>query len=154
MTCSEALQDINRVITSGPGTSLISPFYIILRGTTGSGIGSLLKKVSNWLTQGLLSSKSWAAAKRGLMDAIMNVEDSEVLFTLIAERYERHSLGTTSNPLATAASIDRIVHHLVKLKYEMPSYRTSEAQGRRLHTTITLDPSGQSNCRCPRSAAY
>ena len=166
MTCSEALQDINRVITSGPGTSLSSPFYIILRGTTGSGIGSLLRKVSNWLTQGLLSFESWAAVKRGLMDAIMDIEESEVLITLIAERYERHSLGTTSNlvfsewekvfsnPMATAALIDRIMHHLVKLKYEMPSYRTSEAQGRRLHTTITLDPSGQSNCRCPRSAAY
>ena len=49
--------------------------------------------------------------------------ESEVLFTLIAERYERRSLGITSNlvfsewekvfanPMATAAAIDRIVHH-------------------------------------------
>ena len=92
--------------------------------------------------------------------------ESEVLFTPIAERYERRSLGITSNlvfsewekvfanPMATAAAIDRVVDHLVKLKYDLPSYRTTEAQGRRLHTTITLDPSGQSNCRCPRSAAY
>ena len=48
-------------------------------------------------------------------------EESEVLFTLIAERYERRSLGITSNivfsqwekvfanPMATAAAIDRIV---------------------------------------------
>ena len=54
-------------------------------------------------------------------------EESEVLFTLIAERYERRSLGITSNmvfsewekvfanPMATAAAIDRIVHHSVIL---------------------------------------
>ena len=54
-------------------------------------------------------------------------EESEVLFTLIAERYERRSLGVTSNlvfsewekvfanPMATAAAIDRIVHHSVIL---------------------------------------
>ena len=48
-------------------------------------------------------------------------EESEVLFTLIAERYERRSLGITSNlvfsqwehifanPMATAAAIDRVV---------------------------------------------
>ena len=48
-----------------------------------------------------------------------------MLFTLIAERYERRSLGITSNlvfsewekvfanPMATAAAIDRIVHHSV-----------------------------------------
>ena len=80
-----------------------------------------------------------------------------VLFTLIAERYERRSLGITSNlvfsewekvfsnPMATAAAIDRIVHHSVILEFDMPSYRTSEAQGRQaqerqLQTTITPDP--------------
>ena len=69
-------------------------------------------------------------------------EESEVLFTLIAERYERRSLGITSNlifsewekvfanPMATAAAIDRIVHHSVILEFDMPSYRTSEAQNR------------------------
>ena len=81
-------------------------------------------------------------------------EESEVLFTLIAERYERHSLGITSNlvfsewekifanPMATAAAIDRIVDHSVILEFDMPSYRTGEAQERQLHlqTTITPDP--------------
>ena len=68
--------------------------------------------------------------------------ESEVLFTLIAERYERRSLGITSNlvfsewekvfanPMATAAAIDRIVHHSVILEFDLPSYRTSEAQSR------------------------
>ena len=65
-----------------------------------------------------------------------------VLFTLIAERYERRSLGITSNlvssewekvfanPMATAAAIDRIVHHSVILEFDVPSYRTSAAQNR------------------------
>ena len=83
--------------------------------------------------------------------------ESEVLFTLIAKRYERRSLGITSNlvfsewekvfanPMATAAAIDRIVHHSVILEFDLPSYRTSEAQGRQLEerqlrTTITPDP--------------
>ena len=69
-------------------------------------------------------------------------EESEVLFTLIAERYERRSLGVTSNlvfsewekvfanPMATAAAIDRIVHHSVILEFDVPSYRTSAAQNR------------------------
>ena len=71
-------------------------------------------------------------------------EESEVLFTLIAERYERRSLGITSNlvfsewekvfanPMATAAAIDRIVHHSVILEFDVPSYRTNAAQNRQI----------------------
>ena len=67
-------------------------------------------------------------------------EESEVLFTLIAERYERRSLGITSNlvfsqwehifanPMATAAAIDRAVHHSVILEFDVSSYRTGVAQ--------------------------
>ena len=70
------------------------------------------------------------------------VEESEVLFTLIAERYERRSLGITSNlvfsewerifanPMATAAAIDRVVHHSVILEFDVPGYRTVAAQQR------------------------
>ena len=66
-------------------------------------------------------------------------EESEVLFTRIAERYERRSLGITSNlvfsewerifanPMATAAAIDRVVHHSVILEFDVPSYRTGVA---------------------------
>ena len=69
-------------------------------------------------------------------------EESEVLFTLIAERYERRSLGITSNllfsqwekvfanPMATAAAIDRIVHHSAILEFDMSSYRTGVARHR------------------------
>ena len=69
-------------------------------------------------------------------------EESGVLFTLIAERYERRALGITSNllfsewdrifqnPMATAAAIDRVVHHSVILEFSVPSYRTTAAQQR------------------------
>jgi DNA replication protein DnaC len=67
-------------------------------------------------------------------------DEAEVLFTLIAERYERRSLIVTSNlvfsqweeifqsPMATAAAIDRIVHHSVIAEFDVSSYRTNEAQ--------------------------
>ena len=65
--------------------------------------------------------------------------ESEVLFTPIAKRYERRSLGITSNlvfsewerifanPMATSA-IDRVMHHSVILEFDVPSYRTDAAQ--------------------------
>jgi DNA replication protein DnaC len=66
-------------------------------------------------------------------------EEAEILFTLIAERYESRSLLITSNlvfsewerifkePMATAAAIDRVVHHSVILEFDVPSYRTDAA---------------------------
>ena len=82
------------------------------------------------------------AAKRDL-SLPQGAQESEVLFTLIAERYERRPLGITSNlvfsqcehifanPMATAAAIDRVVHHSVILEFDVPSYRTGVAQQRR-----------------------
>lgn len=70
-------------------------------------------------------------------------EEMEVLFTLLAERYERRSTVITSNlvfsdweqifknPLTTAAAIDRVVHHSVILEFNVPSYRSEEAKKRR-----------------------
>jgi DNA replication protein DnaC len=67
-------------------------------------------------------------------------DEAEVLFTLIAERYERRSIIVTSNmvfsqweeifqsPMATAAAIDRIVHHSVITEFDVSSYRTAEAK--------------------------
>ena len=81
-------------------------------------------------------------------------EESEVLFTLIAGRNERRSLGITSNlvfsewekvfanPMAAAAAIDRIVHHSVILEFDVPSYRTSAAQNRH---TDKESQTGQNN---------
>jgi DNA replication protein DnaC len=67
-------------------------------------------------------------------------EEMEVLFTLLAERYERGSVLITSNlqfsqwetifkdPMTTAAAIDRLVHHSVILELNLPSYRMEQAQ--------------------------
>jgi len=69
-------------------------------------------------------------------------EEAEVLFTLLAERYERRSTEITSNlvfsewdrifknKMATSAAIDLLVHHSVVLEFAVPSYRTTKAKGR------------------------
>ena len=68
--------------------------------------------------------------------------EMEVLFTLLAARYERGSVMITSNlafskwesifkdPMTTAAAIDRLVHHSVILELNVPSYRMEHAQGK------------------------
>ena len=72
-----------------------------------------------------------------------NREEMEVLFTLLAYRYERGSVLITSNlpfskweiifkdPMTTAAAIDRLVHHSVILELNVPSYRAEEAKKRK-----------------------
>jgi DNA replication protein DnaC len=79
-----------------------------------------------------------------------NAEEAEVLFTLLAERYERRSLLITSNlvfsewerifknPMATAAAIDRLVHHAVILELAVPSYRTEDAKKRTAATKAAV----------------
>ena len=69
-------------------------------------------------------------------------EEMEVLFTLLAERYERRSVLITSNlifskwdqifkdPMTTAAAIDRVVHHSVILELSIESYRAEAARAR------------------------
>ena len=39
-------------------------------------------------------------------------------------------LRQCANPMATAAAIDRVVHHSVILEFDVPSYRTNAAQQR------------------------
>jgi DNA replication protein DnaC len=79
-----------------------------------------------------------------ILDDIGYVQQSpdeiEVLFTLLAERYERRSVLITSNlvfsqwdqifknPMTTAAAIDRLVHHSVILEFAVPSYRSASAK--------------------------
>src|SRR3984957_19928930 len=67
-------------------------------------------------------------------------EEMEVVFTLLAERYERGSVLLTSNlpfskwegifkdPMTTAAAIDRLVHHSVIVELNVPSYRLEQAR--------------------------
>jgi DNA replication protein DnaC len=67
-------------------------------------------------------------------------EEMEVLFTLLAERYESGSVMLTSNlpfskwesifkdPMVTAAAIDRLIHHSVIVELNLPSYRIQQAK--------------------------
>jgi DNA replication protein DnaC len=69
-------------------------------------------------------------------------DEMEVLFTLLAHRYERGSVMITSNlpfskwetifkdPMTTAAAIDRVVHHSVILELNLPSYRLEQSKKR------------------------
>ncbi len=66
-------------------------------------------------------------------------EEMEVLFTLLAERYERRSLLISSNlvfsqwdqifkdPMTTMAAIDRLVHHSIILEFDGASQRVKRA---------------------------
>ena len=69
-----------------------------------------------------------------------NRDEMEVLFTFLAERYERRSVIITSNvvfsqwdrifkdPMTTAAAIDRLVHHSVILDMTGTSVRADAAE--------------------------
>jgi len=75
-------------------------------------------------------------------------EEMEVLFTLLADRYERGSVMLTSNlpfskweaifkdPMTTAAAIDRLVHHSVILELNMPSYRLAAAHQSKVDESV------------------
>jgi len=108
------------------------------------------------LVQDLLAAKRDLALPRALqrLDAFellvlddigyvqQSAEEVEVLFTLMAERYERRSLVITSNlvfgewdrifknPMTTAAAIDRLVHHSAILEFSGRSKRADEAESR------------------------
>jgi DNA replication protein DnaC len=114
----------------------------------------LLFTTCNLLVQDLLAAKRdltlKAALKRLasweglLLDDVGYVQQSreemEVLFTLLAERYERGSVLVTSNlpfskweqifkdPMTAAAAIDRLVHHSVIVELHVPSYRVEAAK--------------------------
>ena len=72
-----------------------------------------------------------------------NRDEMEVLFTFLAERYERRSVIITSNlvfsewdrifkdPMTTAAAIDRLVHHAVILEMTGTSIRVEHAHSER-----------------------
>jgi DNA replication protein DnaC len=69
-------------------------------------------------------------------------DEMEVLFTFLAERYERKSVLITSNlvfsdwnrifkdPMTTACAIDRLIHHAVILEMTGPSFRSEAARKR------------------------
>ena len=91
--------------------------------------------------------KQWGRFDALLIDDLGYVqhsrEEMEVLFNLLAHRYERGSVMITTNlpfsrweeifkdPMTTAAAIDRLVHHSVILELNIPSYRLEESKKRR-----------------------
>lgn len=109
---------------------------------------------TNLLVQKLLIAKRELTLenllrKLGRFDAIIiddigyvqqSREEMEVLFTLLADRYERSSLMITSNlpfskwerifkdPMTTAAAVDRLVHHSVILELNLTSFRLEESK--------------------------
>ena len=110
------------------------------------------------LVQDLLAAKRDLALPKALkrldqVDALIlddigyvkqDPDEIEVLFTLLAERYERRSVLITSNltfskwdqifqnPMTTAAAIDRVVHHSTILEFNVPSYRMENRDQRDL----------------------
>jgi DNA replication protein DnaC len=82
-------------------------------------------------------------------------DEMEVLFTFLAERYERKSVIITSNlvfsdwirifkdPMTTAAAIDRLIHHAVIIEMTGLSHRDEAARKRGdstpATTTTTID---------------
>lgn len=101
----------------------------------------LLAKAQLWLEKELKRLDRFAAL---IIDDLGYVQQSreemEVLFTLLAHRYERHSVLLTSNlvfsewekifkdPMTTAAAVDRLVHHSAILEMNLPSYRMETAK--------------------------
>jgi DNA replication protein DnaC len=103
-------------------------------------LGQLLKRLSGY--EGILiDDLGYVQQSR---------EEMEVLFTLLAERYERGSVLLTSNlpfsawetifkdPMTTAAAIDRLVHHSIILELNVPSYRMEVA--RQGQPAVTQEP--------------
>jgi DNA replication protein DnaC len=80
-------------------------------------------------------------------------EEMEVLFTFLAERYERRSVLISSNlvfskwdqifkdPMTTMAAIDRLVHHALILEFNGESVRAQNAKQR--------DPGNKNATVCP-----
>ena len=123
---------------------------LVLRGH------SVLFTSATLLVQRLLAAKKELGleAELGRLDAYDAVilddigyiqqdrEEMEVLFTFLAERYERRSVLITSNlvfsqwdrifkdPMTTAAAIDRVVHHSLIIELTGASHRDEEAQAR------------------------
>lgn len=115
---------------------------------------SVLFTSCSMLVQNLLLAKrdlklSKYLKKLGKFDAIIiddigyvqqNSDEMEVLFTLLADRYEKSSVMITSNlpfskwdkifkdPMTTAAAIDRLVHHSVILELNLNSYRLEKSK--------------------------
>lgn len=132
------------------GQELIYRGYRVLFQTCGLLVQRLLQSKRDLCLQRLLKSLQKYDAL--IIDDIGYVQQSreemEVLFTLLAHRYERGSVMLTSNlpfsqwelifkdPMTTAAAIDRLVHHSVILELNLESYRLAKSRINREGTGV------------------
>ena len=120
------------LLGASPGPPL-GAFHQLLRAKRELELDKLLKKLSRF---DALMIDDFGYVKQ-------DRDEMEVLFTLLAHRYERGSMLITSNlpfskwevifkdPMTTAAAIDRLVHHSVVLELNVPSYRAEQARKRK-----------------------
>jgi DNA replication protein DnaC len=143
----------NVLVFGPPGSGKTHALCGLTQELVRSGRSVLFTKCS-LLVQELLTAKRDLALKGMLRDLSkwealviddlgyvqQSREEMEVLFTLLAERYERGSVLVTSNlafsqweqifkdPMTTAAAIDRLVHHSVIVELNIGSYRAEQAR--------------------------
>jgi DNA replication protein DnaC len=91
-------------------------------------------------------------------------EEMEVLFTFLAERYERRTVMISSNlvfskwdrifkdPMTTMAAIDRLVHHALILEFDGQSVRAQTAQERGGWAGASVSPLGSTASLAPAGA--
>lgn len=124
------------------GQEIIKKGRSVLFTTCSTLVQELLRAKRNLNLPGMLKKLSKFDAL--IIDEIGYVqqdrEEMEVLFTLMAERYERGSIMLSSNfsfskwekifkdPMVTAAAIDRLVHHSVIVELNLDSYRMWQAK--------------------------
>ena len=77
-------------------------------------------------------------------------EETDVLFVLLAERYERRSVVITSNlpfskwdnifkdPITAMAAVDRLVHHATILELNGDSYRATAASRKKIASKAAI----------------
>jgi len=124
-------------------TSAASLVQMLLRAKRDLELDQLIKKLDR-LDMLIIDDISYVPYER---------QETDVLFTLLSERYERRSLMITSNTkfsdwesifkdkMTTAAAIDRLVHHATILELNAPSYRTEVAKKKKSKSKKTTEKS-------------
>jgi DNA replication protein DnaC len=130
-------------VVAAVGAALIAHDYSVLWTTTATLVQRLLAAKRDLRLPAELTKLAGFAAL--ILDDIGYVqhsrEEMEVLFTLLADRYEKRSVLITTNlvfsdwdqifkdPMTTMAAVDRVVHHSVILDFlQVESYRAQAAR--------------------------
>ena len=112
----------------------------------------------SWTALTPSSWTTWATCSRSR-------EEMEVLFTFLAERYERRSVLVSSNlvfskwdqifkdPMTTMAAMDRLVHHAIILEFDGESHASATARKKRAAANPARPPAPSAPLRLWRLAA-